>query len=127
MSLDVLSNIESLPYDVQCIIYRFHVNSMRLSFDLKHEIHTFKLVHAFRNLIAIIGFRNATWGVLYHFLTCRYYDPVRYKYVHYEQMIFDLWNSMTHEERDAFYVPRLKHAFYLDDGTFVVEWDLNES
>lgn len=117
-----MSNISNLPVEIREHIYKYFIQTNTLSIDLKDEIESFKLMQSFRNLIGILGFRNAAWGVVYHVLTKNTLQPVRYRYVNYEPKVFMHWNSMTHSERDSFRVPDVRRGYYTDDGLFVIEW-----
>ena len=115
--------IEDLPIEIQEHIYRYHVKLHAIDQDLKTEIENFKLQKAFRSVIALLGFRNASWGFLYHLLTNNNDASIRYRYVNYEPLVFDHWNSMTHEERDDFseYID-IRRAYFTDDGLLEVDF-----
>lgn len=122
MSSDVMSNISNLPVDLRERIYKQFIQINAIPTDLKDEIESFKLMQMFRNLIGILEFRNAAWGIVYHVLTKTTCQPVRYRYVNYEPKVFMHWNSMTHNERDSFQIPEIHRGYYTDDGLFVIEW-----
>lgn len=117
MSQDVMSRIEQLPEELRELIYNWYVKTHVIDRDLKYEIEYAKLHSAFRNVIGVLGFRNASWGFLYHMMTGNMNKSIRYKFVHYEPLVLDVWSSMTHEERDHFkkkYI--IDQAYYRDDG-----------
>jgi hypothetical protein len=123
MSLDVMLRIEELPIEIQEHIYRYHVKSNSINEDLKNEIHDFKLYRAFRSVISLLGVRNASWGFLYHLLTHNKDQSIRYRYVNYEPLVFEIWNSLTHDERDK--VPDvidIHRAYFTDDGLLEVDF-----
>lgn len=122
MSRDVMLNISQLPLELREYIYKYYIQTRQISYAMKEEIETFKLMQSFRNLIGILGFRNAAWGVVYHVLTKNHLSPVRYRHVCYEPKVLMHWDSMTHAERDSFTVPDIKRGYYDDDGSFVIEW-----
>jgi hypothetical protein len=122
-----MSNIRELPVELREHIYKYFIRINTIPSDLKDEIESFKLMQSFRNIIGILGFRNAAWGVVYHVLTKNTLQPVRYRYVNYEPKVFMHWDSMTNAERDSFRVPDVRRGYYDDDGSFIVEWwNLNE-
>lgn len=120
--------MENLPIELRCLIYSHFIHLHTLPDELKHSIHFWKLEKAFRNIIGTVGFRNAAWGILYSILTKNFNEPIRYRFVHYEPRVIELWNSMSYEERDSVDFMRyiIDHAYYDDTGLFHVEWFFNE-
>jgi hypothetical protein len=119
------SSVSDLPIDIQRNIYTKLVHISTIPCELSQEIRDWKLKKTFRNLIGLFGFRNATWGLIYNSLTQQKKVPVRYSFVNYEPMVYDLWNSMTFEERDVFDVDECTpiEGYYSDDGLLHIWWE----
>lgn len=113
--------MDNLPLEIIEKIYKILIDLHSLPDDLKREIENEKLQKMFRYVQGIVGFRNASWGVVYHILTNNR-GPVCYRYVSYEQKVLDLWNELSHEQRDdiniEFYI---EHSYFNDDGLFYLE------
>lgn len=123
MSTDVMSRIEQLPEELREHIYKYYVKSKRINNGLKKEIEYARLQIAFRNVIGILGFRNASWGFLYRIMTQTTNESIYCRYVHYEPLVMKLWRNMSFEERDelrpVYYIDR---SFYTDDGRLEVDF-----
>ena len=123
MSTDVMSRIEQLPEELREHIYRYYIKSKRINNKLEQEIEYARLHIAFRNVIGILGVRNASWGFLYRVLTQTTGESIYCRYVHYEPRVLSFWRKMTFEERDQLKtVYSIDRAFYTDDGRLEVEF-----
>lgn len=123
MSTDVMSRIEQLPEELREYIYRYYVKTKRIDKELKQEIEYARLQNAFRNVIGILGVRNASWGFLYRILTQTTNESIYCRYVHYEPRVLSLWRKMSFEERDQLKtIYSIDRAFYTDDGRLEVEF-----
>lgn len=123
MSTDVMSRIEQLPEELREHIYSYYVKTKRVDKELKHEIEFARLQNAFRNVIGILGVRNASWGFLYRVMTRTTNESIYCLYVHYEPLVMKIWRKMSFEERDQLKtVYFINRAFYTDDGRLEVEF-----
>lgn len=114
--------MDNLPDDLINKIYSIFIRLHSLPDELKHEIENEKLYKMFREVQGIVGFRNASWGVIYHILTNNR-SPVRYRYSCYEEKTLELWKNLSHEQRDEVQIDfSITHSFFNDDGLFYLEY-----
>lgn len=114
--------MENLPDHIIEKIYKLHFQH-HIFPGLKCEIEHERLLKVFRDVQSIIGMRNASWGFIYHLLTDRIDEPIRYKYVTYEDKVYLLWSNMSHEERDSLERIHTIHSYLLsDEGLLYVDF-----
>ncbi len=114
--------MDTLSEDLIHKIYKHFIELHFIPDDLKQDIENEKLYKMFRYIQSIVGFRNASWGVIYHILT-NDKSPVRYRFVSYEEKTLDMWNKLSYEQRDDIHISfSITHSFFNDDGLFYLEF-----
>lgn len=108
-----------LPHDVQMKIIGYLIPSWTISKELKQDIIEYPLMNAFRNIIAMTGCRNASFGILYNIINGKFNSYVYFRYSSYEQQTIDLWKSLTNDERDLIKEKYLDDIFYTIKEVFM--------